>query len=457
MPCGDAPEDEDVFDGQILGVLRDAVTEVHADGLVDLADLRLLGRILHGGLDLLQALRMRDVARRIHVRVLRHHLRRQVDAALLREPRGRALAKVHRGVAGVRRPRIAGGIGVQVERVVSVLVDPAGQGVVLIHIAGTLAAAEGDAKEVAFADHLTARDGRHLAVIDDLDWDATELVLRDVVEDRHDPLLVDVRRDVREAVAPRGLAVGRHGAGGAAADGLDLSGELGRGVLHRLHDHVVVVLGIRVRDVPLRLRGVKHLPVLHRDRLDIALAEVESDAAAAGDLAAVDALVLRRRQLLDAVDGGHRPRGAEDLWHCRHLELVLALQGISLRDRRADLLRPAHGELEAAALPKHVADRLASEENRGVEALVVRGEDRQRVAAAAAARAAHGEVEVGDFSELPAVGDLPQVLALAQDEGAEVRVQGRRHTGAHEQVLHRRVGHHGVGDLAHGSRRDLRR
>merc|ERR1719221_2156419 len=95
-------------------------------------------------------------------------------------------------------------------------------------------------------DHVAARHGRDLAVVDDLDGDAAELVLGDVVEDRHHPLLVDVWWDVRKAVAPRGLAVRRYRPRGAAADGNDGPRQCTGRLLHGLDDEVVVVLRVRV-------------------------------------------------------------------------------------------------------------------------------------------------------------------------------------------------------------------
>mmetsp|Transcript_13319 Transcript_13319/g.39687 ORF Transcript_13319/g.39687 Transcript_13319/m.39687 type:complete len:387 (-) Transcript_13319:54-1214(-) len=379
-----------------------------------------------------------------HVRVVRHVLRGELDAALRSQPGRGALAQVHGGVAAVRGPDVARPLGVQVAGAVGVLVDPARQGAVLVHVAGALAAAQRDAEEGALADHLPAGDGRHLAVVDDLDRNAAELVLRDVVEDRHDALLVDVRGHVREAVAPRGLAVGGDGAGGAAADSHDGAVQLLGHVLHALHDEVVVVLRVRVGDVPLRLRGVDDLAVLHGDGLHVALAQVEGDAAAGRDLAADDGLLHRRREGRRAGDDLHGPGRAADLGEGGRLELVLAALGEGLLHLLADLLRPGEDELLAAALPEHVPDDLAGHEHRRLEALVVLREHGQAVAAAAASGPLDGEFELAR-----AALDSLHVLHLAEDERAEVRVQRRGHARPREDVLGGGRRHHWVGHL-HG-------
>mmetsp|Transcript_53549 Transcript_53549/g.154394 ORF Transcript_53549/g.154394 Transcript_53549/m.154394 type:complete len:444 (+) Transcript_53549:143-1474(+) len=412
MARGHAAEDQDVLDGQVLAVLRDGIAQVDADRRIDLAGLRLLRRVLHRRLDLLQELCVRHVAGRVHVGVVGHHLRGEVQAALFREARGRTLAEIHGGVAAVRRPRVPRGVGVEVERIVGVLVDPAREGAVLVDVARALAAAQGNAEEAAFADHVAAGHGCDLAVIDHLDRHPTELLLRDDVEDGDHLLLVDIRRHVRKAVAPRGLAVGGHGAGRAAADGLHGPRQLRGGVLHRLDDKVVVVLRVRVRHVPLRLSRVNHLAVLDRHGLDIALAEIERDAVAAGDLACVNGPLLALRQARQRLHRGDAPLRPVDLRHGADLEVVFTPGRVGLRHLLAELLRAEQGDLVPAALPQHVADRLAGQEDRGVEALVALRENRELVAAAAVGPL-HSEVEVVDLAVLCAVRDALEILPLA--------------------------------------------
>mmetsp|Transcript_20822 Transcript_20822/g.59478 ORF Transcript_20822/g.59478 Transcript_20822/m.59478 type:complete len:411 (-) Transcript_20822:53-1285(-) len=394
---------------------------------------------------------MRDMARRIHVRVLRHHFRREIDAAIFREPRRGTLAQVHGSVASMRRPRIARRIRIEVERVVCVLIYPARQRNIVIHIPGTLAAAQRNSEQGTFADHLGAGHCRHLAVVDDLYRHAAKLILSDIVEDRHHSCLVDFRRHVGETIAPCCLAVRRHGAGRAAADGLDFSWQLSGGVFHRLDDNVIVVLGVRIGDIPLSLCGIQHLPILDRYRLHIALAQVEGDAASACDFPAMDWFVLCGRELVNRRHGLHRPRFAKNLRHCFRLEGVLPLQGICSGDDRAQFRRAAQGDLETAALPKHVTDSLAHHDDGSVETVMILRKDGKRVAPATTAGALDSELEAADLSELCTLGNTTEVVALAEDEGTEVRVQRRRHAGSHQQVLHRCFGHHGVGHLAHGS------
>mmetsp|Transcript_96756 Transcript_96756/g.257136 ORF Transcript_96756/g.257136 Transcript_96756/m.257136 type:complete len:249 (-) Transcript_96756:54-800(-) len=227
---------------------------------------------------------MGRVVHLVHVRVVGQHVLGQVDATLRGQARGCTLAEVHRSIAPVRRPGVGRAVGVHVQGAVGVLVDPAGEGAVLVDVARPLAAAQRDAKEAALADHLTASNGRDLAVVDDLNWHAAKLVLRDVVEDRHDLLPVDVRGHVGEAVAPSGLAPVGDCACRAAADGNDFARQLGSHLLHGLDNEVVVVLRVWVGDVPLRLLRINDLAVVDCNSLDIALPEVKGDARTIGNL-----------------------------------------------------------------------------------------------------------------------------------------------------------------------------
>mmetsp|Transcript_84300 Transcript_84300/g.247267 ORF Transcript_84300/g.247267 Transcript_84300/m.247267 type:complete len:315 (+) Transcript_84300:140-1084(+) len=275
-----AAEEHHVVDGVELRVLGQGVSKVNANSLVELRHLCLFLRILHGLLDHLQALRMDLVLDREHVRVGVHVVLRHGHAALCRELRGAALAEVHVRAAGVHAavPGVPGARGAEVDPHVTHLVNPAGQVAVLVGVAGALVAAHGDAHDVPRADLRRGGERGDLAVVDDLERDVTGDLLGDALEDVHHLGLVDVRRHVREDVAPRGLVVARDRAGGAAADGVDLRQGLG-GVLHRFQDLVPVVLRVWVGDVPLCLLCRKHLVVLDSDCLDVALPKVECKAA----------------------------------------------------------------------------------------------------------------------------------------------------------------------------------
>mmetsp|Transcript_41796 Transcript_41796/g.119543 ORF Transcript_41796/g.119543 Transcript_41796/m.119543 type:complete len:342 (-) Transcript_41796:181-1206(-) len=339
------------------------------------------------------------VAGAVHVGVVRHHVLRQVDPSLLREPGRRTLAQVHGGVAPVRGPDIPRALWVQVEGVVRVLVDPARERAVRVDVARALAASEGNSQKAALADHLAAGNSCDLSVVDDLDGHTAELVVGDVLENRHDLLLVDILRNVREAVAPSGLAVCGHRARGAAADRHQRARQFCGRRLHGLDDDVIVVLRIRVGDVPLSLLGVQDLAVLHGDRLDVALAKVEGDAAATRHLATDDRLVLAGGQLL-GLHNIDRPWDTIDLRHRRGLEGILAALAVRGLQQFADLGRTRQHQLEAAPLPDHVPDALAREEHGCVEALMRLREHRQLVAAHAAPGPLDCKVQLGDGTQL---------------------------------------------------------
>mmetsp|Transcript_114459 Transcript_114459/g.363811 ORF Transcript_114459/g.363811 Transcript_114459/m.363811 type:complete len:417 (+) Transcript_114459:809-2059(+) len=399
---------------------------------------------------------MRSVVGLVHVGVLGVHVFRQIDAALLGQPRGRALAEVHGGIAPVGRPDVGRALWVHVAGAVGVLVDPARQVAVRVDVAGALAAAQGDAEEAALADHLAAGDRRDLTVVDDLDGHVAELVPRDVLEDWNHLLLVHIRGHVREAVAPCCLTVCRNGTGGTATDGDNGARKLGSNVLHGLDDDVIVVLRVRVGHVPLRLSRAQDLTILHGHHLHIALAQVESDSAAVGHLAADHWQFHALRELLNRRHGGHGPGDAVDFRHGFGLEFILAAGAEGGGEGRAEIRRATEDEFQAAALPEHVPDHLPSEEHRGVETVVARREDGQLVAAAAASGPLHGEVELGDGILLRGLGDVLHVHPLAQHEGAEVRIQRSRYRRATKQVLHGLVGHHVIG-ARHGFDAGLRR
>mmetsp|Transcript_52185 Transcript_52185/g.111090 ORF Transcript_52185/g.111090 Transcript_52185/m.111090 type:complete len:288 (-) Transcript_52185:728-1591(-) len=256
VPSGHASQDQYIFDVQVLAILGNSVAEVNPDALVDLGNLWLFLWVLHGGLDFLEALGVGDVACCVHVGVFGHHLLGKVHTTFLGQPSRRALTQVHRSVSPVGGPHVGRSLRVQIERVVGVLVDPASQVSVLVDIARSFAASKGDTEEATLADHLTSSDGGNLAVVDDLDGDTPELVLGDVVEDRDNLLLVDIGGDIREAIAPSGLAIRRNGARGRATDGFQSTRELGCRVFHGLDDDVVVVLRVGVSNIPLSLGGI---------------------------------------------------------------------------------------------------------------------------------------------------------------------------------------------------------
>mmetsp|Transcript_40729 Transcript_40729/g.126950 ORF Transcript_40729/g.126950 Transcript_40729/m.126950 type:complete len:395 (-) Transcript_40729:464-1648(-) len=318
-------EDHDVVDVVELEVLREGVAQIDADGLVDLARLRLLLRIVHRLLDELQALRVVLVLNGAHVGVGVGVVLRHLQARLGRQLRGAALAQVHVRDAGVGalRPRVRRGLRVQVDLDVAQLVDPTHQVAVGVRVAPALAAAHRDAHDVALADLLHRGQRRDLAVVDHLQRHIARHVLGHPLEDVHDLCLVDIRRDVREDVAPRRLVLAADRAGGAPADRVDL-GERGLRQIQGVHDGLVVVVWVRVRDVPLRLLGVEHLPVLHGHGLDVALAQVEGQAAAVRLLAADLRRVAGLRQLagLHDLDLEGHVRRAADVGHGHDLELV---------------------------------------------------------------------------------------------------------------------------------------
>mmetsp|Transcript_25359 Transcript_25359/g.64635 ORF Transcript_25359/g.64635 Transcript_25359/m.64635 type:complete len:382 (-) Transcript_25359:510-1655(-) len=293
-----AAQDHDVVDVIELAVLPERVAQVHAASLVNLRALFLLLGIRHGLLDKLQTLRMVLVLDGPHFRVREFVMIRDVDTALHCELRRATLSQVQVREAGVSAlgPRVRRSLRVQVEPEVAQLVDPAHQVAVLVGVAGSLAAAHRDAHDVALLDLLVGRQGCHLTIVDNLQGNVASQLLGKPLEDVNDLLLVHVRGHVREDVAPSGLVVCGDGTGGAAADGIDLGqGRLGQ--LQGIHDGIVVVLRVRIGDIPLGLLRVQDLVVLDGDGLDVALAQVEGQPAATGILAADLLLVLGHGQV----------------------------------------------------------------------------------------------------------------------------------------------------------------
>mmetsp|Transcript_31917 Transcript_31917/g.101407 ORF Transcript_31917/g.101407 Transcript_31917/m.101407 type:complete len:269 (-) Transcript_31917:26-832(-) len=207
----DAAQDHDVVDIVELAVLSERIAQVHTARLVDLGALRLLLGISvgHGLLDKLQALRVVLVLDGPHVRMRELVGVRDFNAALDCKLRRTTLSQVQVREAGVSPlgPRVNRGLGVEVKPDVAQLVDPSQQVAVLVGIAGALAAAHGDAHDVALLDLLEGRQGGHLTIVDDLQRDVAAQILGHPLEDVHDLLLVHIRGHVREDVAPSGLVV----------------------------------------------------------------------------------------------------------------------------------------------------------------------------------------------------------------------------------------------------------
>mmetsp|Transcript_72593 Transcript_72593/g.192833 ORF Transcript_72593/g.192833 Transcript_72593/m.192833 type:complete len:484 (+) Transcript_72593:398-1849(+) len=438
MPAGDAAKDQNILNLVVLRVLSQGVSQVDPDGLVDLAGLRLLLRVFHGRLDVLEAARMWLVLHRVHGVALRPKAVWHIDAALDSKARCRALAQVHVRDPAVGRPRVIRRVRVEVQGHVAELVDPTHQVAVDVAVPSALAATHGNAHEVAALHHHHAGKCGDLPVVDDLQRHIAKF-LGKVVENRHDLLLVDLGRHVGEDVAPSGLVLARDGARGAAADGVD-PGQVGGGLLHRTQDHVPVVLRVRVGDVPLRLLRGQDLVVLHGHGLDVALPQVERQAAAVGVLAADLRGVPRQGQLPGAGHDLHAEglRPAADLGHGRRLERELPSRGELPLEVLAHRRRPADEQLVGAALPDQLLYAGADDVHGCRDLIVAFREDWHPPA-----RAAVGPNQ-GPVHELRGVPERLQVAELPEDVGCEVGVERRGDLRLDEQeplgrLAHRRV------------------
>mmetsp|Transcript_64093 Transcript_64093/g.169873 ORF Transcript_64093/g.169873 Transcript_64093/m.169873 type:complete len:334 (-) Transcript_64093:175-1176(-) len=300
-----------------------------------------------------------------------------IDASSHAEPCRRALAQVGVRGATVRTPGIRWRLRVHVQLDVAHLIDPPKEPPFLVAVTSSLAAAHRNAEEVPLVHHHLACKGRHLSIIDHLQRHVAEL-FRQVPEDRHDLLLVHFGRHIGEDVTPRGSVVAGERTRGAATDGVDARKMLCR-VLHRRKDHLPVVLGVRVRHIPLGFLGVQHLVVLHRHGLDVALSEVEGQATAAGVTATPLRRVPRRWQLGRRKDHPDLEGFGETthLGHRPDLKGVLALRREGAKQRPARARRTTQQQPEGAALPDHLLDENACEVHRGVHIRVAVGEHGQ--------------------------------------------------------------------------------
>mmetsp|Transcript_69352 Transcript_69352/g.160675 ORF Transcript_69352/g.160675 Transcript_69352/m.160675 type:complete len:264 (+) Transcript_69352:143-934(+) len=215
-----AAKDHHVVDCVEFLVLGKSVAHVHTDGLVDLAHLRLLLRVRHCLLDQLQTLRVALVLDGAHVWMRVRVVRRDVHTRLRSQLRCATLPQVHVRQASVRAlcPRVGRCLWVHVKPDIAEFVDPTHEGTVRIGVARTFAAAHGDAKDIARADLLHSRQGRHLAIVDDLQWDIACQLRCKPPEDPYHLLLVHSRRDVWEDVAPSCTVVLGNGASCTATD-----------------------------------------------------------------------------------------------------------------------------------------------------------------------------------------------------------------------------------------------
>mmetsp|Transcript_29895 Transcript_29895/g.67813 ORF Transcript_29895/g.67813 Transcript_29895/m.67813 type:complete len:471 (-) Transcript_29895:820-2232(-) len=380
-PTGDAAQDQNVVDVVVLRVLRNRITQVDTNGLVDLSGVRLLAGIFHGRLNHFQALRVRLVRHVVHVCVLGLQVVGQIDAALRSQPRRSPLAEVHVRDAIVGCPGIVGRVRVEIQLDVADLVDPAQEVAVSIAVAASLTAAHGDAKEVALLHHHHAGQGRDFAIVDDLQRHVAKLFSK-LCEDGYHLLLVNLGGNVGEDVAPGCLVVAGDGASGTATDSIH-PGQVACCLLHRGEDLVPVVLRVRVRDIPLCLLGRNDFVVLHSNRLDVALAEVEGEAATIGVGPADLRRILRERKVLGS---GHDEnlkrlvRVAADLWHRQHFKPVLAHRGEGLLQLLTEVRWAAEVQPVGAPLPEHALDEDSRKVEGGARVHVALGEDRENAA-----------------------------------------------------------------------------
>mmetsp|Transcript_82884 Transcript_82884/g.231157 ORF Transcript_82884/g.231157 Transcript_82884/m.231157 type:complete len:282 (-) Transcript_82884:812-1657(-) len=205
-PGAHAAHDHEVVDHVVFAIQRDGVTQIDAHRLINLPGLRLLCGVLHRRLDELEALRVRLVLHDVHVGVPRLHLVGEVHPPRRGELRCATLPQVHVRDPAVRVPRVRLRLRIQIARDVAQLVNPTHEVAVLVRVTAALAAAHGNAHDVASAKLHDRGQGCNLAVVDDPKGRVAEL-LREALEDVDDLRPVHVGRDVGEDVAPRGLVV----------------------------------------------------------------------------------------------------------------------------------------------------------------------------------------------------------------------------------------------------------
>jgi len=152
----DSTQNHNVVDRVELHVLCQSIAKVHTNCLVDLSCLGFLGRVFHCFSDLFQTLCMVLMLDGAHILVGVLHFRSQFDACLWGEFRCTTLPQIHVRKASVRtlRPRVCWGPRVHVQTNVAQLIDPTHEVSILVRIPSSLAAAHGDAQDVALFDLL---------------------------------------------------------------------------------------------------------------------------------------------------------------------------------------------------------------------------------------------------------------------------------------------------------------
>ena len=261
--AGDAAEDEEVVDVVEVGVVREGVAEVGADGLVNFLRARIA--FGHEGLHEFEFFgeRQAEVGG---------------DAGGDEEAADGLLGEVLRADAVVAAPFVARGVGAVVHGGEGEFVDPGGDVAVAVDVAGGEAGAEGEAEDGVFAEGHRAGEGGDFAVVDDFEGDAGPGLL-DFVENIFDPLLEDF---LGHAAKERGdfHAVVHIDAGGAAADGID-AGQMRGGAAEGVEDAVEVVLRVDLEvGVPDGFVAEDDGAVDDGGDFAVAAAEVEADAAA---------------------------------------------------------------------------------------------------------------------------------------------------------------------------------
>mmetsp|Transcript_11102 Transcript_11102/g.20151 ORF Transcript_11102/g.20151 Transcript_11102/m.20151 type:complete len:315 (-) Transcript_11102:1766-2710(-) len=247
-------KDHDMINRVELTILSKPISQVHSYSLVKPAHFGCLHWISHCFLDQLQALRVVLMCDRAHVRVRIHIVVWNLDASFCCKPCSTALTQVHVGDATMSSfgPWVCWCFRVQVQPAVAQLIDPAQQVAICVGITTTLAAAHGDAHDVALAKLLHCCKRCNLSIINDLQWNVATDLLGDPLENVHDLCLVDIRWDIGKDVAPSCFVVCTYGAGGTAPHGVNFW-EWSLCQFQRVHNGLEVVVRIRVCDIPLRL------------------------------------------------------------------------------------------------------------------------------------------------------------------------------------------------------------
>ena len=201
-----------------------------------------------------------------------------LDARRREQPSDALLREVLHAAAVVPGPFVGRRLGIVIHRHKGQLVKPGGDVALGVHVAARSARAEGNAQNAVLAQRHRARQRGDLAIVHNLQGDVV-------------PGLPDFEKQIPDALVEH---VGRHpaeergdldavihiNARGAAADGIHPR-QMGRRLLQRIHDAVVVILGIGLEIwVPHRFLAENHLAVHDGRHLAVAAPEVEADAAA---------------------------------------------------------------------------------------------------------------------------------------------------------------------------------